>query len=155
MDLLTTSNRRDFLKRTSSYISLGIFAGILPQLVSSCSNSTSANETSPVDINLNGYPSLAEINGWEKIIIEGKNNGKPIIVIRTGDATFTILSSICGHQGCVVGNPDMQYQSISCPCHGSKYTLTGNIINGPTTKPLKNFTYTFNQSKNVLTINLN
>jgi Rieske Fe-S protein len=148
------SNRREFIKKTS-YIGLGIVAGILPGLVTSCSDSTSVNDSqSDVDIPLDGYPGLANINGFAKIKIANKNDDKPVIIIRTGEASFIVLSSICGHQECVVDDPDIESQSISCPCHGSKYTLTGGIINGPTTRPLKNIAYSYNQMKNILTITI-
>jgi Rieske Fe-S protein len=30
-----------------------------------------------------------------------------------------------------------------CPCHGSQYTTSGSVANGPATRPLQSFQTTF------------
>ncbi len=47
---------------------------------------------------------------------------------------FKAFSSICTHQGCQV---DAVTDTINCPCHGSKYSITdGSVVNPPAPKPL-------------------
>jgi len=45
------------------------------------------------------------------------------------------LSAVCTHLGCIT-----RYRSdenaISCPCHGSRFDLEGDVVNGPAPRPL-------------------
>ena len=55
-------------------------------------------------------------------------------VIRQADG-FRALSSVCTHLGCIT-----RYQPddgvIACPCHGSRFSLDGEVIAGPAPRPL-------------------
>jgi len=57
-----------------------------------------------------------------------------VFVIRLKDG-FRALSSVCTHLGCIT-----RYQQdeniIACPCHGSRFTLDGDVIAGPAPRPL-------------------
>jgi cytochrome b6-f complex iron-sulfur subunit len=47
---------------------------------------------------------------------------------------FFALSLICPHLGCTLeAKPDR----FTCPCHGSKFTPTGGLLNGPANKPMR------------------
>jgi cytochrome b6-f complex iron-sulfur subunit len=54
---------------------------------------------------------------------------------------FRALSSVCTHLGCVT-----RYQPgkdlIACPCHGSRYSLDGEVLAGPAPRPLPTFQMT-------------
>ncbi len=54
-------------------------------------------------------------------------NGLPAVVSNVG-GTFTVLSMICTHLGCVVG---IQGDAFHCPCHGSQFSNTGAVTHGP------------------------
>jgi cytochrome b6-f complex iron-sulfur subunit len=41
---------------------------------------------------------------------------------------FYALSTVCPHLGCTVEQANDGFQ---CPCHGSQFTLQGQVINGP------------------------
>lgn len=44
------------------------------------------------------------------------------------------FSARCTHLGCTI---DHQQQGVMiCPCHGSKFTLQGAVLNGPAGRPL-------------------
>lgn len=57
-----------------------------------------------------------------------------LFVIRQKDG-FRALSSVCTHLGCIT-----RYQPddgvIACPCHGSRFSLDGEVIAGPAPLPL-------------------
>lgn len=58
---------------------------------------------------------------------------KKVMIFSDGDGLYAI-SSICTHLGCLVSLTEWGFQ---CPCHGSKYTLEGKVIQGPAPRPLE------------------
>jgi len=72
-----------------------------------------------------------------------------IIIANTGNGLFVALDSVCTHQGCTVGYALAQ-DNFQCPCHGSVYSKTGSVINGPAPTALKS--YIVNKAGNILTI---
>lgn len=56
-------------------------------------------------------------------------------VMRLADG-FRALSAVCTHLGCITRyQPDRNI--IACPCHGSKFTISGDVIAGPAPRPLR------------------
>jgi len=57
-----------------------------------------------------------------------------IYLVRAEEGFFA-LSAVCTHLGCLTAwNQDLGI--IACPCHGSKFTRTGEKIEGPAPEPL-------------------
>ena len=55
---------------------------------------------------------------------------KKIAVYRDYDNSLKAFSAVCPHLGCIVQwNGDEK--SFDCPCHGSRFTTDGTVINGP------------------------
>jgi glycine/D-amino acid oxidase-like deaminating enzyme/nitrite reductase/ring-hydroxylating ferredoxin subunit len=62
--------------------------------------------------------------------------GRKRAVYRDESGALHVLSPVCQHLYCHVRwNP--AERSWDCPCHGSRYSGEGQIIQGPTVKPLK------------------
>ena len=59
---------------------------------------------------------------------------RQLVVTRPKADEVHVLSAVCTHQGCVVDT--VAKGTISCPCHGSAYSLTGEVTSGPATRPL-------------------
>jgi len=58
-----------------------------------------------------------------------------VYVIRMAEG-FRALSAVCTHLGCITRyQPDRNL--IACPCHGSQYTLAGDVVAGPAPRPLR------------------
>jgi cytochrome b6-f complex iron-sulfur subunit len=45
------------------------------------------------------------------------------------------LSAVCTHLGCITRFLSDQ-NIIACPCHGSRFDLEGNVVEGPAPRPL-------------------
>ena len=73
-----------------------------------------------------------------------------ILVARTGQTTFTALNATCTHEGCTVSG----YQSgtFVCPCHGSQFSTSGGVVQGPATRALTSYPTSF--ASPVLTITI-
>jgi cytochrome b6-f complex iron-sulfur subunit len=56
----------------------------------------------------------------------------PAILIHT-ESGFSALSLVCTHLGCTLEN---DAGGFSCPCHNSRFTADGNVIQGPAAKTL-------------------
>jgi cytochrome b6-f complex iron-sulfur subunit len=67
-----------------------------------------------------------------------------LFVFRDKQGYFYALSAVCTHLGCtaqwkaagIKGHPE---GVISCPCHGSIFSKTGEVISGPAPRPLDRF----------------
>jgi glycine/D-amino acid oxidase-like deaminating enzyme/nitrite reductase/ring-hydroxylating ferredoxin subunit len=62
-------------------------------------------------------------------------DGERRAVHRGTDGELHVLTATCTHLGCIVGFNDAE-RTWDCPCHGSRFDLEGNVIQGPATDPL-------------------
>ncbi len=129
--------RKKFLKDFAIGGSL-LFAS--PMLFNACGK---ASEFSEIILDLND-PENAELKNIEGFVY--KND---VIIIRTGANDYTALSAICTHQGCIVSY-NASTNELPCPCHGSKYNLSGKVLNGPAQANLEQ--YMVNVEGNILRI---
>ena len=127
------SNRRKFLKQLAGAVSLLTF-GLFGKVVNDEMNSNGkTNITIPFSIN------KKLIFGGNFIIVNGK----------TGTQVF---SSHCTHLGCTLKSE--KDSKITCPCHGSEFSLNGEPIKGPAIKPLKKYKFTINNTGDKITIKI-
>jgi nucleotide-binding universal stress UspA family protein/nitrite reductase/ring-hydroxylating ferredoxin subunit len=76
---------------------------------------------------------VTELTPGEGGIIERQGEKLAAYVNETGD--LHLMSARCTHMGCTVAwNPGEK--SFDCPCHGSRYSPTGAVVNGPAGRPL-------------------
>lgn len=54
-------------------------------------------------------------------------------LIRDDDGVYA-LSGVCTHLGCTL---KFDGDVFECPCHGSKFKISGSVLNGPATAPLQ------------------
>jgi len=55
--------------------------------------------------------------------------------------TYTALTATCTHEGC--GVTGFSGDRFVCPCHGSQFTTSGAVTNGPATRALQQYTTQF------------
>jgi nitrite reductase/ring-hydroxylating ferredoxin subunit len=58
-----------------------------------------------------------------------------VAAYRDPAGTVTLRSAICTHRGCTVGWNTVE-RTWDCPCHGSRFKPTGEVISGPAEAPL-------------------
>ena len=61
--------------------------------------------------------------------------GRKTAMYRDGEGKIIMLSPVCKHFGCIVGWNAAE-KTWDCPCHGSRYSAEGRVINGPAKKDL-------------------
>lgn len=78
-------------------------------------------------------PKDTDIQSGEGEVIEA--NGQRAGVYRDEQGTLHIVDTTCTHMGCEV-NWNSAEKSWDCPCHGSRFTYEGEVIEGPALRPL-------------------
>lgn len=61
-------------------------------------------------------------------------------VIKHSATSATVFSPICPHMGCRY-EWDGGTQQFVCPCHGSVFSITGEVLAGPAPRPLDTLPY--------------
>lgn len=70
---------------------------------------------------------------------------KKIAAYRDPQGELHLLSPVCPHLGCYV-NWNEAEKSWDCPCHGSRFTPTGQLLNGPAVSDLASESIDENQA---------
>lgn len=137
-------NRRELIRNIAAGTAT-VF--IVPSILTSCEKEdpdpdNPMENTVTIDLNDDNFSSLVSTGGSQVV--------DNVMVINTGDG-FIALSSVCTHQGCQVSY-DHGNENLPCPCHGSIFSTTGSVLNGPASSPLKKYDVT--QEGDILTIDL-
>jgi cytochrome b6-f complex iron-sulfur subunit len=119
-------------------------AGPSPVPTLPVASSTTANNA--IMVNVDSSSPLAAVGG--AALVQSTLSPGTFLVSRTAQDSFTALTAICTHEQCVVTG--FENQRYLCPCHGSQYSTTGQVVNGPALIALRQFPTQF--ANNVLTI---
>lgn len=63
-------------------------------------------------------------------------SGKKVAAFRDQDGNVTLLSPVCTHLKCIVAWNEAE-QTWDCPCHGSRFRATGEVLAGPAEENLE------------------
>ena len=69
---------------------------------------------------------------------EGKivsRRGRQVALARDDDGALHAVSARCTHLGCILAWNAAE-RSWDCPCHGSRFAVDGDVLQGPAVKPL-------------------
>jgi nucleotide-binding universal stress UspA family protein/nitrite reductase/ring-hydroxylating ferredoxin subunit len=105
----------------------GLFLASVPKKVS---------EYAPCDVLIarTVAQNLSEIGKGEGGIVATGDH--KVAVYRDEKGVVHAISAKCTHMGCTVKwNPSQK--TWDCPCHGSRYSPFGQVVNGPAAKPLE------------------
>ncbi|HUJ62970.1 MAG TPA: Rieske (2Fe-2S) protein [Kofleriaceae bacterium] len=100
-----------------------------------------------LDLNDPANAALVDVGGAMKIEITSDT----LIVVHSAQGTFATLSDVCTHMGCPV-DYNASLVQLRCPCHGSQFALTGEVLVGPAQQPLKVYPTSYDTAKAVVTI---
>jgi glycine/D-amino acid oxidase-like deaminating enzyme/nitrite reductase/ring-hydroxylating ferredoxin subunit len=64
-----------------------------------------------------------------------KIDGDNVAAFKDEQGKVHAVSAVCTHMGCIVGWNETD-RTWDCPCHGSRFELSGEVIHGPATQPL-------------------
>ncbi|HET8885493.1 MAG TPA: FAD-dependent oxidoreductase [Salinimicrobium sp.] len=78
---------------------------------------------------------IAEVKPGEGRILS--RDGKKMAVYKTEEGIVKVKSAVCPHMGCIVHWNDAE-TTWDCPCHGSRFEPTGDVLEGPAFTGLKN-----------------
>jgi Rieske Fe-S protein len=79
-------------------------------------------------------PAVEDIGPGHGSVVQ--DGGQRFAVYRDEAGSVTALSARCTHMGCLVAFNSAE-RSWDCPCHGSRFDLAGEVIEGPATRPLE------------------
>lgn len=65
-----------------------------------------------------------------------KKGLKKVAVYKEENGTVHTCSALCPHLGCIVAWNGSE-KTWDCPCHGSRFSATGKVLNGPATEDLQ------------------
>jgi Rieske Fe-S protein len=65
-----------------------------------------------------------------------KIDGQRAACSRDEDGKLTMVSAVCTHMGCIVHWNGAE-RTWDCPCHGSRFQPTGEVVGGPAETPLE------------------
>ena len=83
-----------------------------------------------------GTKIVQSLKKGEGVVIQHKSTN--LAIYRGEDDKLTCISALCSHLGCVV-KFNKSEKTWDCPCHGSRFDINGNVIEGPATEPLKKY----------------
>ena len=122
-------SRRKALKRISMFALLPV--AYLSSKMTDNYNRRSSNKTYRFALS-----SLQEVNFFDDLIIVNK------------DKEYQVFSSKCTHLGCRLRI--QEGDKIVCSCHGSRFSLKGEVDTGPATLPLKKIPFVISKDEIVI-----
>ena len=146
-------NRREFIKDTLTGISTVAFGSFMLVNQGGCSEgsptapSNNSDQTITVDLSLSENSALVTVGG---ALALGSNviDSKGILLYRQSDTNVLAFSRNCTHNSCTIDS--FQNGTSTCPCHGSQFNTSGNVVVGPAVNPLTQYSAAI--ADNIVTI---
>jgi Rieske Fe-S protein len=93
-----------------------------------------------------GGTALADVGG--AVLVQ--STAGVFLLARTSATAFSAVEAVCTHEGCTITGADGA--TYVCPCHGSRYNRSGQVLAGPASASLRQYATTF--TNGVVTIAL-
>ena len=80
---------------------------------------------------------LADVGG--AVLVE--STAGVFLLARMSASAFSAVEAVCTHEGCTITGAAGDI--YVCPCHGSRYNRSGQVVNGPARASLRQYATTF------------
>jgi Rieske Fe-S protein len=161
---MTEQTRRQFCTQACQIASVAAVAGSVGTLLQACGGGGGSvtGGSLPPDVPALSTLSATAVSGGVSVNVAGsplaavgsaalvQSPSGPILVAHTAADTFTAVTATCTHESCTITG--FTGQAFVCPCHGSRFSTSGVVQNGPATRSLRSFATRF--ANDVLTISV-
>jgi cytochrome b6-f complex iron-sulfur subunit len=139
-------DRRQFLGWTG----IGMLASSFPLVLAACNGSEEETATTEPAANAESEPEIDRsvredgfqaVGTLQELESEGRILDKmvDVMVIQSPQSQeLAAFNPLCTHQGCTV-EWNAEATQFDCPCHGSQFDATGDVVSGPATEPLGSY----------------
>ena len=136
------SRRRFFqwiTRAAAGFIGLGLAVPLLGYVVSPALKRRTRSwvEVAPVDELSVGTPKQLDYVATVQDGYLKTKTQKAVWAVKQDNGQVTVFSPLCTHLGCGY-HWDAADHKFKCPCHGSVYDVTGQVLAGPAPRPLDN-----------------
>ena len=158
-------SRRQFFFKSAGTLAVISTSGLFSTIVNSCGGNSGPSAPSSVAtmniiqgsvsnneiaVSLGASSPIAVKN--TRAVVEYNNGGGAILVEHNSDDTYRAISGICTHQGCIVTDYDGSSNVFVCPCHGSRFDQSGNVVQGPAGSKLRQYTTRIENTSLIITL---
>jgi Rieske Fe-S protein len=134
------TTRRDVLKGACALAMLAVGPVVLAE-DAQAAGGIHHRKDGRIAVHVARVPALGRVGGAVAI---GTVNGVPTAVVRTGSSTYEALDLRCTHAGYPVQESGSGW---TCPAHGSRFGIDGNVTQGPARRNLATVRSSFNGKK--------
>lgn len=157
------TSRREFCVSACGLVSAAAWTGAIGVVLPACGSGGGGTPSGPsgaaslpvvnaqvtggaIGLTIDGSSPLASV-GSAALLQSARG---PILVAREAQETFAAVTAVCTHEGCTITG--FSNQTYVCPCHGSQFSTSGQVRQGPARQALAAFATRF--SNDTLTITL-
>ncbi|ADU00629.1 ubiquinol-cytochrome c reductase iron-sulfur subunit [Mycolicibacterium gilvum] len=110
---------------------VGASVGVAAIAVAACSRGSESPGSSPGT----SAPSGEKLASTSDVPVGSGTIVGEVVVTQPVAGEFKAFSAVCTHTGCLLNK--VADGTIDSPCHGSRFSLDGAVVNGPAEKPLQ------------------
>lgn len=151
--------RREFLSQSGQVASGVLLTGVAGAVIASCggnpasggSNLQTINATSVggvITLTVDPASPLSAVGSAALV----QHQSGALLVAHTSASTFSALTATCTHEACTVNGYSSSTQRFICPCHGSVFSVTGQVVGGPAPTALSSRVTQFSTDQLTITL---
>lgn len=145
-------SRRTFVRAIAAIaglIGIGVVAGSV-RLPAPISSSSQTSTTTQTGVSKGAIANTNNIQVGQPVYFDYPT-GYPNILMKNADGSLTALSLLCTHVCCHCSY-DGTSKAIRCPCHGSVFDLSGQVVSGPAVASLSRIQLNVDNAGNVFPV---